>query len=82
MAGQQIQDSRGLITGGRFGRIVLGDRVPSRQSLTRGSRRGTRGSALDPNGSMDERQPQPGISTDPNEFGGPVVTHVQVSNAP
>jgi hypothetical protein len=64
------------VTGGRFGRILLGDRVPSRQSLTRGSRRGTRGSALDPSGgSMDGRVPQPGISTDPNEFSGPIVPH-------
>ena len=65
------------------------DRVPSRQLTRGGSRRGTRGSSIGVRGMTrgkdgDESSPQPGMMTNPNEFGPPVQvrqTSVVTSNS-
>lgn len=58
------------------------DRVPSRQVTRGGSRRGTRGSSIGQRGHTrgkdgDESSPQPGMMTNPNEFGPPVQVRQQ-----
>ena len=57
----------------RLSGVVTGDRVPSRQNLTRGSRRRTRGSAIE-----NESNIPPGVMTNPNEFNGPTAAQSHI----
>jgi len=58
--------------------LPTSDRVPSRQVTRNGSRLGKRESSLNTRGLMkegDDLIPQPGMLTDPDEFGPPINRH-------